>query len=152
MAGLAKKFQHLFRRTSQASPAAVPSASRAPAPASTARPRHRSMDMGMQPTGLDAASRSSNRFGRKSARFAASSMPVKREVSEVFDHVLLSLPPNTELEAEDILQVFGYPRNLLELYEVGERIGSGSFGVVRRCIDRRTGVLYAVKAIPKTPR
>lgn len=143
----------MFRRASQSSacPASVPSATRAAPASSATRPRHRSVDVGPN-AAADTAARSATRLGRKSARFSASASPVKREVSEVFDHVLLSLPPNTELEADDILQVFGYPRNLADLYEVGERIGSGSFGVVRRCLDRRSGVLYAVKAIPKTPR
>jgi hypothetical protein len=78
-------------------------------------------------------------------RPSAHSSHMKRDVSEVFDHVLLSLPPNTELEQDDIAAVFDYPRDLHDHYDIGERIGSGSFGVVRSCTQRRTGIKYAVK-------
>ena len=81
---------------------------------------------------------------------------------------------------DDVVHVFGYPRDMLEHYTLGERIGenlvplggphigglcrsnrmafgalgsgSGSFGVVRICIEKSTGTKFAVKAIPKTPR
>lgn len=44
---------------------------------------------------------------------------------------------------------FGYHRDFDELYTRMEVIGSGSFGVVRRCVEVATGREFAVKAIPK---
>nr|CAD1843724.1 unnamed protein product [Ananas comosus var. bracteatus] len=34
-------------------------------------------------------------------------------------------------------------------YEIGEEIGRGRFGVVRRCMERATGEAYAVKSVEK---
>lgn len=35
---------------------------------------------------------------------------------------------------------------------VGKVIGAGSFGVVREAVQRGTGIRYAVKSVPKTPK
>jgi calcium-dependent protein kinase len=37
-------------------------------------------------------------------------------------------------------------------YMVGKVIGAGSFGVVRDAVQRGTGIRYAVKSVPKTPK
>ena len=48
--------------------------------------------------------------------------------------------------------MFGFPRNLREVYVLGSVLGAGSFGVVRECTERSTRRRYAVKSIPKTPK
>mmetsp|Transcript_19537 Transcript_19537/g.62203 ORF Transcript_19537/g.62203 Transcript_19537/m.62203 type:complete len:628 (+) Transcript_19537:217-2100(+) len=64
------------------------------------------------------------------------------------DEAVLDLPPSEAIE-DSIEHVFGYPRDLHARFEVGEPLGAGSFGVVCRAKDRRTGYDYAVKSIPK---
>lgn len=41
---------------------------------------------------------------------------------------------------------------LLLRFHVGEVLGSGSYGIVRYCLEKETGEKFAVKSIPKTPR
>lgn len=49
--------------------------------------------------------------------------------------------------------MFGYPRDFHDVYELGEVLGAGSFGVVRACRRRDgKGPPAAVKTIPKVPR
>uniref|UniRef100_A0A8C3JFI1 Protein kinase domain-containing protein n=1 Tax=Calidris pygmaea TaxID=425635 RepID=A0A8C3JFI1_9CHAR len=43
------------------------------------------------------------------------------------------------------------PGNVEDLYELLETLGSGHFGVVKRCRERSTGHFYAAKAV-KTRR
>ena len=57
-----------------------------------------------------------------------------------------------ELQSHEIRNVFGYPRNLRDRYNVGDVLGAGSFGVVRKCTERSSGRKYAVKSIPKMPK
>ncbi|KAM8893156.1 death-associated protein kinase 2 isoform 2-T3 [Spinachia spinachia] len=40
-------------------------------------------------------------------------------------------------------------QHLDEFYEIGEQLGSGQFAVVKRCVERSTGVEYAAKFIKK---
>jgi hypothetical protein len=69
--------------------------------------------------------------------------------ASVTDEGVLLLPSRTELEAEQVTNVFGYPRNLQDKYRVGRVIGAGSFGVVRECLEKSSQRLYAVKTVPK---
>ena len=69
------------------------------------------------------------------------------------DCAVLKLPPKTELTPEEITSVFGYRRDFTALYEMGEVLGAGSFGVVRACRRRDgKGPAAAVKTISKVPR
>mmetsp|Transcript_7480 Transcript_7480/g.19205 ORF Transcript_7480/g.19205 Transcript_7480/m.19205 type:complete len:522 (+) Transcript_7480:2-1567(+) len=45
----------------------------------------------------------------------------------------------------------GWPRNLEERYQIGEELGRGSFGVVRKAKDREKNMMFAIKTIPKIP-
>jgi len=51
-----------------------------------------------------------------------------------------------------VTKVFSYPRNISDKYEFGEVIGTGSYGTVKRCIEKDTGSVFAVKIIPKSPK
>lgn len=68
------------------------------------------------------------------------------------DSSVLQRPLKTELQPSEIRDVFGFPRNLRELYSLGPVLGAGSFGVVRECTERSTGRKFAVKSIPKQPK
>ncbi|MEW5305938.1 MAG: hypothetical protein WDW36_008448 [Sanguina aurantia] len=69
------------------------------------------------------------------------------------DTGVLRLPARTELDANALLEVYGYPRNLQEMYLVGKVIGAGSFGVVRECVEiEGTHRKFAVKTVPKAPK
>lgn len=68
------------------------------------------------------------------------------------DGTILQLPLKSPLTTSQIRNVFGYPRNLREMYHVGSVLGAGSFGVVREARERSTGRIYAIKSIPKTPK
>lgn len=57
----------------------------------------------------------------------------------------LSLKPLDSTPTAD----FGYPRNLVDRFEVAEQLGKGGNGVVRVVKDRATGVEFACKSIPK---
>lgn len=41
--------------------------------------------------------------------------------------------------SDEMVQNFGFASNFEKLYEVQERIGEGTFGVVHVATDRRTG-------------
>ncbi|CAD7699180.1 unnamed protein product [Ostreobium quekettii] len=68
------------------------------------------------------------------------------------DDPILRRPPKTPLNPEDIKAVFGYARDARERFHVGDVIGAGSYGVVRRCTDKDTGKEYAIKTLPKKPK
>lgn len=68
------------------------------------------------------------------------------------DEPVLQRPFKSELFPEEITNVFGYPRDLREVYDVGIVLGAGSFGIVRLAIEKATGRKYACKTIPKTPK
>eukprot|EP00210_Caulerpa_lentillifera_P002691 g2571.t1 len=68
------------------------------------------------------------------------------------DDELFRRPSKTKLVAEEVRSVFGYPRDVSEKYAFGEVIGTGSYGVVRKCIEMDTGAVFAVKTIPKQPK
>ena len=68
------------------------------------------------------------------------------------DSEVLKKPLKAELQSHEIRNVFGYPRNLRDRYNVGDVLGAGSFGVVRNCTERSSGRRYAVKSIPKMPK
>lgn len=66
---------------------------------------------------------------------------------------MLQRPLKAELQSEEIQNVFGYPRNLRDKYQLGAVLGAGSFGVVRECTERRPGGRrFAVKSINKIPK
>jgi hypothetical protein len=68
------------------------------------------------------------------------------------DSAVLQRPLKAELLPDEIQHVFGYPRNLKDRYTLGAVLGAGSFGVVRECVDRRSGRRFAVKSINKVPK
>lgn len=68
------------------------------------------------------------------------------------DSTVLQRPLKSELLPTEIRNVFGFPRNLREVYTLGPVLGAGSFGVVRECTERSTRRRYAVKSIPKQPK
>lgn len=68
------------------------------------------------------------------------------------DSSVLQRPLKSELLPSEIRNVFGFPRNVRERYNLGSVLGAGSFGVVRECIERGTGRRYAIKSIPKMPK
>mmetsp|Transcript_31145 Transcript_31145/g.78689 ORF Transcript_31145/g.78689 Transcript_31145/m.78689 type:complete len:607 (-) Transcript_31145:334-2154(-) len=68
------------------------------------------------------------------------------------DQRVLRLNPAIEVEPEDVITLFGYPRNIDERYELKDRIGKGSFGVVSRVVCRETGREYACKSLAKVPK
>ncbi|CAL8463887.1 g3422 [Coccomyxa elongata] len=68
------------------------------------------------------------------------------------DSSVLQRPLKDELTPEEVRNVFDYPRNLPEKYELGKVLGAGSFGIVREAVGKRTGMHYACKTIPKVPK
>ena len=68
------------------------------------------------------------------------------------DSTVLQRPLKAELLPTEIRNVFGFPRNLREVYTLGPVLGAGSFGVVRECTEKSTRRRYAVKSIPKQPK
>eukprot|EP00882_Tetradesmus_deserticola_P011535 GHRQ01012202.1.p2 GENE.GHRQ01012202.1~~GHRQ01012202.1.p2 ORF type:complete len:146 (+),score=55.23 GHRQ01012202.1:388-825(+) len=87
--------------------------------------------------------------GRTSAVRVAASLDY---IATASDDGVLKLPARTELDAEEIKSVYGYPRNLLDSYYLGRVIGAGSFGVVREGIEVSTGRRFAVKTVSKMPK
>ncbi|CAD7701182.1 unnamed protein product [Ostreobium quekettii] len=79
-------------------------------------------------------------------------MAGKDYVFSATDDPILKQPPKTALDPEEIKGVFGYPRDVRERFHFGEVIGTGSYGVVRRCIEKESHKEYAVKTLPKTPK
>ncbi|KAI3434801.1 hypothetical protein D9Q98_002859 [Chlorella vulgaris] len=74
-------------------------------------------------------------------------------VAKAGDAAVLQRPLKAELQSEEIQNVFGYPRNLRDKYQLGAVLGAGSFGVVRECTERRPGGRrFAVKSINKIPK
>lgn len=68
------------------------------------------------------------------------------------DDQVLRKPPRTPLEPEEMKRVFGYLRDHFERFHMGEVIGTGSYGIVRRCTEIKTGKDYAIKTLPKIPK
>ncbi|CAL5222918.1 g5351 [Coccomyxa viridis] len=68
------------------------------------------------------------------------------------DSSVLRRPLKEELQPADVRNVFDFPRNLQEKYELGKILGAGSFGIVREAVGRRTGTHFACKTIPKIPK
>lgn len=68
------------------------------------------------------------------------------------DDEILRKPSKTKLLAKQVEAVFGYPRDVFAKYTFGEVIGTGSYGVVRKCIEKSTGAIFAVKTVPKQPK
>jgi len=64
----------------------------------------------------------------------------------------LDLPPTQVLARQQVENVFGYRRHLTQDYHVSTMLGSGSYGVVCKGLDRRTLREYAIKSIPKLPK
>lgn len=50
---------------------------------------------------------------------------------------------------DEPITTFGYATNFDEVYELGERIGSGTFGTVYVGVERATGRRFAIKRMPK---
>lgn len=48
--------------------------------------------------------------------------------------------------------VYGFPRDLRRRYDITDVLGAGSFGIVRKAVDRQTGCQYACKTVPKMPK
>ena len=55
------------------------------------------------------------------------------------DDEVLQKPPKEPLDLEDVKNVFSYPRDIEDRYVFGEIIGTGSYGTVRKCVDKETG-------------
>lgn len=55
------------------------------------------------------------------------------------DEDILQKPGKEPLELEDVTHVFGYSRDIFKKYEMGEIIGSGSYGIVKKCVEKATG-------------
>ncbi len=68
------------------------------------------------------------------------------------DSDVLQKPLKCELSPSEVRNVFGFGRNIRDKYTLEEVLGAGSFGVVRRCTEKVTGKMYAVKSIPKMPK
>jgi len=65
----------------------------------------------------------------------------------------LGLPQGQALLPHEVKEVYGYPRDLGEAFQVDARLlGAGSYGVVREAVCRATGEAVAVKSIPKIPK
>lgn len=73
-------------------------------------------------------------------------------IAKAGDEPVLQRPLKADLLPHEIKNVFSYPRNLQQRYEIGMVLGAGSFGVVRLGIERSTGRKYACKSIPKIPK
>lgn len=50
---------------------------------------------------------------------------------------------------DDPIPTFGYASGFSEKYELGKRIGAGTFGTVHICTDQSSGAQFAVKRMPK---
>ena len=57
------------------------------------------------------------------------------------DDDILQRPAKEPLELENVTSVFGYPRNVKDKYVFGEIIGSGSYGIVKKCVEKETGTV-----------
>eukprot|EP00798_Chlamydomonas_sp_ICE-L_P026449 gene26449-17548_t len=95
------------------------------------------------------------RAGTASA-LRASRIPLRvsaiRDAAGCFDEAVLRLPRRTRLQPEQMKSVFGYPRDMDGKYFMGKILGYGSFGVVRDCMEKESGDMYAVKTIKKVPK
>lgn len=63
-------------------------------------------------------------------------------------HKIRKVFRNTEVESE-IQRELPYPWSLEKHYKIKNILGTGSFGTVKECTDKRTGVSYALKIINK---
>ncbi|KAK9813845.1 hypothetical protein WJX73_001529 [Symbiochloris irregularis] len=68
------------------------------------------------------------------------------------DAHVLQRPIKEQLQAHEVKNVFGFPRDLRDRYSIGHVLGAGSFGVVREVTRRANKRKYACKTIPKIPR
>ncbi|GBF97387.1 calcium-dependent kinase [Raphidocelis subcapitata] len=89
---------------------------------------------------------------RGRARRALAPVALLDYVASISDDGVLRLPARTELSADEIKQVFGFPRRIFDRYTMGKVIGAGSFGTVREAFDKATGARYAVKTVSKVPK
>lgn len=64
---------------------------------------------------------------------------------------LAAFAPHTELyhTADDPIGVFGFATDFDDEYELGKRLGAGTFGTVFEATRKSTGELFAVKRMPK---
>eukprot|EP00878_Enallax_costatus_P016451 GHUV01017256.1.p1 GENE.GHUV01017256.1~~GHUV01017256.1.p1 ORF type:complete len:245 (+),score=43.19 GHUV01017256.1:347-1081(+) len=96
--------------------------------------------------------RPSRASSRQTSRGAIQVVASLDYIATASDEGVLKLPARTELDPEEIKNVFAYPRNLLDSYYLGRVIGAGSFGVVREGIEVATGRRFAVKTVSKVPK
>ncbi|KIZ07087.1 hypothetical protein MNEG_0876 [Monoraphidium neglectum] len=89
---------------------------------------------------------------RAAARRGLSVNALLDYVATASDDGVLRLPARTELDPEEIKNVYNYPRNLPDNYHIGKVIGAGSFGTVREAVSIATGHTYAVKTVSKVPK
>uniref|UniRef100_A0A7S1X9N0 Calcium-dependent protein kinase n=1 Tax=Tetraselmis chuii TaxID=63592 RepID=A0A7S1X9N0_9CHLO len=95
--------------------------------------------------------RTPQRAGTRLVVFSQQTRSKRDYSASATDKVILRLPPGHELSADDVKVVFDYPRNLTDRYDLKEKIGAGSFGIVVRAVDKETGIEYACKSIAKIP-
>ncbi|QDZ22553.1 protein kinase [Chloropicon primus] len=62
----------------------------------------------------------------------------------------LYYPSDEEIPVKLCKYLYGYPRDYEERYETLEELGKGSFGIVHRIVDKKTGEFYAAKTLPKS--
>lgn len=101
---------------------------------------------------LRAATSHSRRSGHRLSRGILQIRNSLDYVATASDDGVLRMPARSELNADQIRKVFGYPRNLHDKYRIGKMLGAGSFGVVRECFELSTGKRYAIKTIGKLPK
>ena len=84
-------------------------------------------------------------------RMSSYTIPGSAESVKRLGVVSSSLSPHTSLyhTNDQPIQRFGYATDFEDRYEIGEKIGSGTFGEVYRVTEKETGHIYAVKRMPK---
>ena len=63
---------------------------------------------------------------------------------------VLFFPEGEEIPIKLCQSVFGWANNFKEDYLAGDPLGRGSYGVVRKAVEKATGRVVAVKSISKS--
>lgn len=65
------------------------------------------------------------------------------------DSPVCNLPVHSTFQHE--VNIFGYDfENVRDRYVLGQELGRGTFGIIRLCVERETGAIFACKSVTKS--